>query len=49
VTCGFASRLDGTPVFAWTRRRPEVEPMAVELCEICNAAVGGAAATAHRV
>jgi hypothetical protein len=40
-TCGFASRLCGSPVFAWVRRRREVEPPVVELCEICNAAAGG--------
>ncbi len=40
VTCGFASRLAGTAVFAWVRVRNDVEPAVVELCEICNAAVG---------
>jgi hypothetical protein len=40
-TCGFRSRLPGTPVFAWVRARRDVEPPVVELCELCNAAAGG--------
>lgn len=37
-TCGFRSRLPGTPVFAWVRTRDEVRPRVVELCELCSAA-----------
>jgi hypothetical protein len=36
--CGFTSRVPGTPVSAWRRRTPDVEPPVVELCEICDAA-----------
>jgi hypothetical protein len=36
--CGFTSRFPGTPVSAWRRRSPEIEPPVVELCEICDAA-----------
>jgi len=36
--CGFRSRLPGTPVAVWRRRRPDIEPRIIELCEICNAA-----------
>jgi hypothetical protein len=43
VTCGFASRLPGAPVFAWVRLRSDVEPPVVELCGICNGAAGGRA------
>jgi hypothetical protein len=47
VACGFQSRLPGTLVFNWRRFDEDVEPPVVELCEICNAAAGGPAAT-HR-
>jgi hypothetical protein len=36
--CGFTSRFPGTPVPAWRRRSPDIEPPIVELCEICDAA-----------
>jgi hypothetical protein len=39
--CGFTSRLPGTPVSAWRRRTPDVEPPVLQLCEICCAAAGG--------
>jgi len=39
--CGFRSKLPGTPVFAWRRARPDMEPLVIELCEICNVAAGG--------
>jgi hypothetical protein len=42
--CGFTSRLPGTPVSAWRRRSPDIEPPVVELCEICDAAAGGPSA-----
>jgi hypothetical protein len=41
-TCGFRSRLAGTPVFAWVRARKDVEPPVIELCELCSAAAGRA-------
>ena len=47
--CGFASRLPGTPVFAWRRVMSEVEPPMLELCEICNAAAHGPSASPERV
>jgi hypothetical protein len=38
--CGFRSHLPGTQVTVWRRRRLDIEPRIIELCEICNAAAG---------